>query len=425
MPRLCGRNYTNRHIHGVDWGVEDLQAYYDRRFAARTQRIQASTIREILKLTTQPGFISFAGGLPAAELFPTERMAEATQRILLERGAQALQYSTTEGYLPLREWIAQRMPGAGPENVQIVSGSQQGLDIIGKVLIDPGSKVLVEAPTYLGALSAFNPYEPHYISVGMDDKGLRLDDLEAALQTHSVKFMYVLPTFQNPSGRLMGLERRKAIVELARRYQTPILEDDAYAELYFSGEPLPTLYALDHELGGGNVIYLSTTSKTLAPGLRVAWVVGPKPVIQKIVFAKQGADLHTPTLNQMLVYELVQDGVWYRAQIDTIRQTYQTRCAWMLAALQKYMPEDMGWIVPGGGMFFWLTAPQGLDSLELLKQAVQEKMAFVPGRPFYADGSGQNTLRLSYSSATHEQIEEGIKRLGKAVHQMLGREPVG
>ncbi len=404
--------------------MDNLESYFQSRFAARTQRIQASTIREILKLTTQPGFISFAGGLPAADLFPIERIAETTQRILLERGAQALQYSTTEGYLPLREWIAGRMPGASAENVQIVSGSQQGLDMIGKVFIDPGSKILVEAPTYLGALSSFNPYEPHYISVGMDEEGLRLEELEAALQAHHFKFMYVLPTFQNPSGRLMGLERRKAIVALARKYQTPILEDDAYAELYFSGQPLPTLYSLDQELGGGNVIYLSTTSKTLAPGLRVAWVVGPKPVIQKIVYAKQGADLHTPTLNQMLVYELVQDGEWFQAQIGKIRQTYQTRRTWMLEALQKYMPEDIGWMVPQGGMFFWLTAPQGLDSLELLKQAVEEKMAFVPGQPFYADGSGQNTLRLSYSSATHEQIEEGIKRLGRAVHQMLGREPV-
>ncbi|GIW24867.1 PLP-dependent aminotransferase family protein [Meiothermus sp.] len=405
--------------------MDNLESYYQSRFAARTQRIQASTIREILKLTQEPGFISFAGGLPAADLFPTQRIAETTQRILLEHGPQALQYSTTEGYLPLREWIASRMPGAGPENVQIVSGSQQGLDLIGKVFIDPGSRVLVEAPTYLGALSAFNPYEPHYISVGMDEEGLRLDELEAALEAHRPKFMYVLPTFQNPSGRLMGLERRKAIVALARKYQTPILEDDAYAELYFSGEPLPTLYALDQALGGGNVVYLSTTSKTLAPGLRVAWVVGPKPVIQKIVYAKQGADLHSPTLNQMLVYELVRDEGWYRAQIGKIRQTYQTRRTWMLKALQQYMPEDMSWIVPQGGMFFWLTAPEGLDSLELLKQAVEEKMAFVPGQPFYADGSGKNTLRLSYSSATREQIEEGLRRLGRAVHKMLGRAPVG
>lgn len=404
--------------------MENLEANFEPRFAARTKRIQASTIREILKLTSQPGYISFAGGLPAADLFPIERIGEATQRILREQGVQALQYSTTEGHLPLREWIASRVPGATPENVQIVSGSQQGLDLIGKVLIDPGSRVLVEAPTYLGALSAFNPYEPEYVSVPMDDEGLELEALEAALQARPVKFMYVLPTFQNPSGRLMGLERRRAIVELARKYRTPILEDDAYAELYFDGQPLPTLYALDHALGGGNVIYLSTTSKTLAPGLRVAWVVGPRPLIQKITFAKQGADLHTPTLNQMLVYELVRDGAWYGEQIDKIRQTYQTRCHWMLQNLQKYMPEDMGWIVPKGGMFFWLTAPAGLDSLELLKEAVEEKTAFVPGQPFFADGSGKNTLRLSYSSASREQIEEGLQRLGRAIHRMLGRAPV-
>lgn len=404
--------------------VDNLEAFYEQRFASRTQRIKASTIREILKVTQQPGVISFAGGLPAADLFPIAEMKEATARILDTQGAVALQYSTTEGYLPLREWIASRMPGTKADQVQIVTGSQQGLDLLGKVLIDPGSKVLVEAPTYLGALSSFNPYEPQYVSVQMDEEGMKPGELEQALQAHAPKFIYALPTFQNPSGRLMGLERRKAIVELARRYQTPILEDNAYADLYFSGQPLPTLYALDQELGGGNVIYMSTTSKTLAPGLRVAWVVGPKPVIQKIVYAKQGADLHTPTLNQMLVYELVKDEAWFEAQIARIRSTYQTRCGWMLQALQKYMPEDMSWIVPGGGMFFWLTAPQGLDSVELLKQAVEQKMAFVPGEPFYADGSGKNTLRLSFSSATQEQIEEGIKRLGKAIHAMLGREPV-
>lgn len=403
--------------------MENLEAFYEQRFAKRTQRLKASTIREILKITQQPGVISFAGGLPAADLFPIAEMKEAAARILDTQGVVALQYSTTEGYLQLREWIASRMPNTSPENVQIVSGSQQGLDLLGKVLIDPGSKVLVEAPTYLGALTSFNPYEPEYISVQMDEEGMKPGELEQALQ-QAPKFIYALPTFQNPSGRLMGLERRKAIVELAHKYQTPILEDNAYAELYFSGQPLPTLYALDQELGGGNVIYMSTASKTLAPGLRVAWVVGPKPVIQKIVYAKQGADLHTPTFNQMLVYELVKDDAWFEAQIARIRSTYQTRSNWMLQALQKYMPEDMSWIVPGGGMFFWLTAPQGLDSVELLKQAVEQKMAFVPGAPFFADGGGKNTLRLSFSSATREQIEEGIKRLGKAIHGMLDRDLV-
>ncbi|RDI96108.1 PLP-dependent aminotransferase family protein [Meiothermus sp. QL-1] len=392
---------------------------YEPRFAARTQRIQASTIREILKLTQSPGFISFAGGLPAADLFPLERIAEATQHILRDQGAQALQYSTTEGYPPLRAWVAQRLPRTAPEQVQIVSGSQQGLDLIGKVLIDPGARVLVEAPTYLGALSAFNPYEPEYVSLPIDEEGLEPGALEAALQAGAARFLYVMPTFQNPSGRLMGLKRRQALVELARKYRVLIVEDDAYAELYFSGRPLPTLYALDQELGGGNVIYLSTASKTLAPGLRVAWVVGPGPVIQKITHAKQGADLHSPTLNQMLVYELVKEEAWYQGQIQRIRTTYQARCAWMLEALQRHMPKEVGWHTPQGGMFFWLTAPEGLDSLELLRRAVEEKTAFVPGQPFFADGSGKNTLRLSYSSASHEEIEEGIKRLGRAMKRML------
>lgn len=397
-------------------------SYWENRLAVRNKRIQASTVREILKLTAQPDFISFAGGLPASDLFPVEEISEATQRILKERGSAALQYSTTEGFLPLREWIAERLPGTGPDQVQIISGSQQGLDLLGKIFLDPASKILVEAPTYVGALSSFNPYEPEYVSVELDEEGLNLEALEAALKVHQARFIYVLPTFQNPSGRLMGVERRKALVELARKYQTPILEDDAYAELYYQGEPLPTLYALDHEVGGGNVIYLSTLSKILAPGLRVAWVVGPKPVIQRLIYVKQGADLHTPTLNQMVEYELIKDQNWYRNQIARIRQTYQMRSQWMLESLQQYMPEDTGWIVPKGGMFYWLTAPQGLDSMELLKKAVEEKMAFVPGDSFYADGSGKNTLRLSFSSASRENIDKGVARLGRAMHKLLGRE---
>ncbi len=401
-----------------------MDQHYERLYASRMERVKASTIREILKLTSQPGFISFAGGLPAADLFPVEELKTITQRVLEHQGVPALQYSTTEGHLPLREWIAQKHPGATPENVQIVSGSQQGLDFLGKLFLDPGAKLIIEAPTYLGALSAFNAYEPSYVSVEMDEEGLKLDALEHALKNHPARFIYVLPTFQNPSGRLMGLERRKAIVELARKYQVPILEDDAYAELYFDGKPLPTLYSLDHQLGGGNVIYLSTSSKILAPGLRVAWVVAPQSVIQKLVFIKQAADLHTPTFNQLMVYETVKDEAFYRQQVGRIQQTYQTRAGWMQQALQSYMPEAMNWVKPKGGMFFWLSGPKELDSLKLLARAVEEKTAFVPGEPFYANGSGKNTLRLSFSSATHDQLEEGIKRLGKAAHTMLGREIV-
>lgn len=397
---------------------------FERLYAGRMERVKASTIREILKLTSQPGFISFAGGLPASDLFPIEEMKAAAVRVLDHQGVPALQYSTTEGYLPLREWIADKHPGAGPGNVQIISGSQQGLDFLGKLFIDPGAEVIVEAPTYLGALSAFNPYEPSYVSVEMDEEGMKLDALEAALQNHKPRFIYVLPTFQNPSGRLMGLERRKAVVELARKYQVPILEDDAYAQLYFDGKPLPTLYSLDHALGGGNVIYMSTSSKILAPGLRVAWIVAPEELIHKLVFIKQGADLHTPTFNQLMVYETIKDKAFFQQQVARIQQTYQTRCGWMLETLQRYMPEDMHFVAPKGGMFFWMSGPQQLDSVKLLERAVEEKTAFVPGEPFYADGSGKNTLRLSFSSATRDQLEDGLRRLGKAVHILLGREPV-
>ena len=395
---------------------------YQRLFASRMERVQASTIREILKLTAQPGFISFAGGLPAADLFPVEVIQAAANRILETQGTVALQYSTTEGHPGLREWVARRMPGATLENVQITSGSQQGLDFLGKLFMEKGAKIAVEAPTYLGALSSFNPYEPDYVSIPMDDEGMIPEALEAALKAHALRLIYVLPTFQNPSGRLMGLERRQTIVELGRKYGVPILEDDAYAELYFDGKPLLTLYALDHALGGGNVIYSSTASKTLAPGLRVAWVVAPREVISRLVFIKQGADLHTATFNQMLVYETVKDDAFFQGQVGRVRQTYQTRRDWMLAALQQYMPEDMHWIVPQGGMFFFLSGAAQLDSMKLLEAAIAEKMAFVPGEPFFADGSGQNTLRLSFSSASKEQIDEGIKRLGKATHKLLGRE---
>ncbi|MDX2008028.1 MAG: PLP-dependent aminotransferase family protein [Meiothermus sp.] len=395
---------------------------FSKLFASRMQRVQASTIREILKLTAQPGFISFAGGLPAADLFPVAEMREASNRILETQGTVALQYSTTEGHPGLREWVARRMPGATIDHVQITSGSQQGLDFLGKLFMEKGAKIAVEAPTYLGALSSFNPYEPDYVSIPMDDEGMIPEALEAALKAHALRLIYVLPTFQNPSGRLMGLERRRVIVELGRKYGVPILEDDAYAELYFDGQPLPTLYALDHAQGGGNVIYSSTASKTLAPGLRVAWVVAPREVIAKLVFIKQGADLHTPTFNQMLVYEVLKDEAFFAGQIARVRSTYQRRRDWMLSALQRFMPEDMRWIVPQGGMFFFLSGAAGLDSMKLLEAAVAEKMAFVPGEPFFADGTGKNTLRLSFSSASQEQIEEGIKRLGKATHKLLGRE---
>lgn len=394
---------------------------FDPAFADRTGNMKASAIREILKITSQPGVISFAGGLPAPDLFPIEKIREASNHLLSTLGPLALQYSTTEGHLPLREWVANRLPNTSSDNVQIMSGSQQGLDLLGKIFLNKGDKVLVEAPTYLGAITSFNPYEPEYISVGMDQDGVDIEQLEGALETNQIKFIYLLPTFQNPSGRLMSLERRKAVVALAQKFKVPILEDDAYHYLGFDGQTLPTLYELDKETGGDNVIYMSTQSKILAPGLRVAWVVAPLNVIQKLVFAKQGADLHTPTFNQLVVYELLKDQAFLTEQISKIQTTYRTRCNLMLGAIEKYLPEDFIFQKPEGGMFFWMEGPQELNALDLLEAAVEEKTAFVPGQPFYADGGGLNTLRFSFSSATEEQLEVGMKGLGLAINKQLKR----
>ncbi|GEM85804.1 PLP-dependent aminotransferase family protein [Meiothermus granaticius] len=392
-------------------------AYWEERFSGRArQRIQSSTIRELLKLTRQPGIISFSGGLPAPELFPVEALAAASERILRDKPSEALQYGPTEGYPELRECIAAQQ-GVEPEEVLIVSGSQQGLDLLGKVFIHPGDQVLVEAPTYMGALQAFNPYEPEYLSVQLGDTGLEMDVLEAALQTRP-KFMYALPTFQNPSGWLLDLAQRQQLVELAARYEVPLIEDDAYAALYFNGKPLPTLFELDRARGSNNVIRLSTFSKTLTPGLRVAWVIAPKVVIRKLVQAKQGTDLHTPSFNQMLVYEVAQGGLG--PQIERIRAKYQRNRDLMHAALSAHMPVSVRWNRPEGGMFLWLRLPEGMSATELFKRSIEQKVAFVPGLPFHANGGGENTLRLSFSQPTETQIQEGIARLGQAVESLLG-----
>ncbi|WP_027892276.1 PLP-dependent aminotransferase family protein [Calidithermus chliarophilus] len=392
---------------------------WDSRFARRATRITSSTIRELLKMAQQPGMITFSGGLPAPELFPAEAMAEASARILREKANQALQYSTTEGYPALREWVAAQLPNTQPDQVLLVSGSQQGLDLLGKIFIDAGSAVAVESPTYMGALSAFNPYEPEYLTVAMDEEGMVPEALEAVLK-QGPRFVYALPTFQNPSGRLMSLERRQKLVELADKYGVPIVEDDAYAELYYGGQKLPTLYSLDQQMRGGgegNVIYLSTFSKTLAPGLRVAYAAGPRPVIHKLVQAKQGADLHTGSLNQMLVYEMVKYGL--QEQLSKIRETYAARRDVMLEAMAQHLPKGVTWNQPKGGMFIWMQLPQGADAVSLFKKALEQKVAFVPGQPFHADGSGQNTLRLSFSNADPELIREGIRRLGRAAEEEL------
>lgn len=398
------------------------------RYAQRTQRMTSSVIRELLKVTEQPDMISFAGGLPAPEIFPVEEMAVAADRVLRDFGPQALQYSTTEGYRPLREWVAQHTaPGLtiSPDNILITSGSQQALDLLGKIFINPGDRLVVEAPTYMGALQAFNAYEAEYMPVPSDEYGMITTQLEPALQI-GPKLIYTMPTFQNPTGVTLTLERRQQLVELAHRYGVPIIEDDAYGELRFEGEPIPKILAVAGSTSKsageyeGSVIYLSTFSKTLVPGLRLAWIVAPLEVIRKLVQAKQGADLHSATLNQMIAYEAVRDG-FLQHHLPVIRRVYRERREVMLAALAEHFPPGANWTHPDGGLFLWVTLPSGISGAELLPAALAANVAFVPGAPMFPNGGGENTLRLNFSNATPTQIRAGIARLGRVLVEHLGR----
>jgi 2-aminoadipate transaminase len=400
------------------------------RYAQRTQRMSSSAIRELLKLTQEPDIISFAGGLPAPELFPIEAFRAASEKVLSEWGKTALQYSPTEGYLPLREFIVQKMARYGieaePENVLVTCGSQQALDIIGKLLINPGDLILTEKPTYLGALQAWSAYQAEFVSVPIDQDGLQTGLLEEALCS-GPKFMYILPNFQNPGGVTLSLARRQALIDISDHYGAPIIEDDPYGELRYEGRHLPPLVVLDAEklrngdeleaekgYFRGNVIYLSTFSKTLAPGLRLGWMVAPRSVIQRCVMAKQGMDLHSSTFVQMVAYEVAKDG-FLEQHVRKIRQVYHERRDVMLNAMARYFPEEIQWTRPQGGLFLWVTLPDYLDAAAILEKAVAHKVAFVPGTAFYPDGSGHNTCRFNFSNAQPEQIEAGIQRLGEVL----------
>ena len=408
-----------------------MSTHWTYRFAQRTKVIKSSVIRELLKLTQRPEVISFAGGLPAPELFPIEQFQEACQRVLAEKGCSALQYGTTEGYTPLREMIAQNMARygivAGVENVLITSGSQQALDLIGKLLLNPGDRLLVEAPTYLGALQAFDVYGAEYVSVPIDDDGLQTERLEEALRS-GPKFMYILPNFQNPGGVTLSEGRRHELVLLAERYGIPIIEDDPYGQLRYEGEHLPALVVVDREnlrrddgYRLGNVIYLSTFSKTLAPGLRLGWIVAPPEVITKLVQLKQGADLHTSTFAQFVAYEVARDG-FLDEHVRTIRQVYRQRRDAMLSALEEFFPPEVTWTHPAGGLFLWVNLPEGMECQALFEVALRENVAFVPGDCFYAGGNGgRRHMRLNFSNAPPEQIREGIRRLSVAARSQLKR----
>lgn len=389
----------------------------------KAKKMKASEIRELLKLTEKPEVISFAGGLPAPEVFPVREFEEAARYLLPRYGEKMLQYSTTEGFTPLREFLANymqkyRVP-AEIENIQITTGSQQALDLIGKVFINEGDYIITSKPTYLGALSAWTPFEPNYLTVSMDDEGMIPEEIEEHLKKHKVKFIYVLPNFHNPAGVTLSEKRRAKIVELAEKYDTLIIEDDPYGELRFEGKDLTPLITLIKE----RVIYLSTFSKTLAPGTRIGWITAPKDILIKLTQAKQGADLHTSTIDQWLIYDLCSRGI-LREHVKKIRSLYKGRRDIMLKALEDYMPQEshLKWTKPEGGLFLWMSLPEKVNTYELLEKAINKKVAFVPGAAFYpARAEGFNTLRLNFSNAKEDKIVEGIKRLAELIKEELNK----
>ena len=381
------------------------------KMARRAERLNPSTIREILKITEQPGIISLAGGLPSADTFPVEAMRVATAAVLREQPREALQYAASEGYGPLREWVAAELSAQGLRanagQVIITTGSQQGLDLVGKVLIDPGSTVAVESPTYLGALQAFAPYEAEFVAIEGDDEGPLPEALDAA---RGARFIYLLPNFQNPTGRCMSAARRAALVARAQALGLPIVEDNPYGELWFDEPPPPPLAAS----AGDAAVYLGSFSKVLAPGLRLGYLIAPPALHPKLLQAKQAADLHTPGFNQRIVHEVIKNG-FLRDHVPTIRARYKAQRDAMRDALQTHLPPGCQWHAPAGGMFFWIELPAHLDATALLPRAVQAGMAYVPGSTFFPHGGHHHTLRLSFVTVAPERITEGVAALARVL----------
>jgi 2-aminoadipate transaminase len=382
--------------------------------ARRAEKMNPSVIREILKVTERPGIISFAGGLPSPKTFPVDAFRDACDRVLTADGRSALQYAASEGYAPLREAVAAMLPWkVDPAQVLITTGSQQGLDLVAKVLVDAGSRVLVETPTYLGALQAFAPMEPEIVGVEGDAEGVDVRGLDD--EAASARFLYLLPNFQNPTGRTMSEARRAALSQRAGELGLPIVEDNPYGDLWFDAPPPAPLTARNPDGG----VYLGSFSKVLAPGLRLGYLVAPAAVFPKLLQAKQAADLHSPGFNQRMVAEVMKDGFLER-HVPTIRALYKSQRDAMLAALEREMAGlDVQWNTPDGGMFLWVRLPAGASAIELLPRAVDKGVAFVPGAPFYAQRPDARALRLSFVTATHEQIDKGIAALAQAIREEL------
>jgi len=390
-------------------------------FANAMEGVKPSDIREILKLTENPEIISFAGGIPDPSLFPLEEIKKVAEKVLAEEGRRALQYNSTEGYLPLRNKITLLMKArgiqAGPDNVLITSGSQQGIDFSGKIFLNEGDGVVCESPTYSGAVNAFVSYRPKFIEITTDDQGMNMDELENALQTKkNIKMIYVVPDFQNPTGRTWSIERRKKLVELANQYDIPIIEDDPYAVLRFQGKIPPAIKSFDSQ---ERVIYLGTFSKTLCPGLRIGWVAADGEVFRKYVLVKQAADIHSNSVAQREIDGYL-DQYNLDEQVAKINSVYKKRRDVMSSSIRKYFPKDCICTYPEGGMFIWAELPPAINTRKILEEALKVKVAFIPGGGFFPNGGRENSLRLNYSNMPEEKIEEGIKRLGSVLTSILG-----
>lgn len=400
--------------------IKDLSASY----STNARNMKRSEIRELLKVTRQPDIISFAGGLPASETFPVKDLEDISCHLLREKGAVALQYGPTEGETILRQelakWMAREKPSVKLDNILVTSGSQQGLDIISKVFLDPRDIVIVELPTYIGGLQSFQAYRARMIGVPQDEEGMRTDHLENVLakfahRKKKPKFIYVVPDFQNPSGVTMSLERRQRLLELAYEHEIPIVEDSPYRDLRFAGKSVPAIYSLDTQ---NQVIVLGTFSKLLCPGLRLAWIMAPTEWMDRMIVAKQAMDLCSPSYTQLIVAEYMNRGLLPK-QIEAIRTLYARKRQVMLDALKKHMPKGVTWTKPEGGLFLWVKLPKRMSADNLFPKAIENKVAYVIGSAFHCNGKGQNTMRLNFSYPTEQQIDEGIKRLAKMIRENM------
>jgi 2-aminoadipate transaminase len=400
--------------------IKDLAAFYSK----NALNMRRSEIRELLKVTRQPDIISFAGGLPGPETFPVKDLEDIACQVLREKGALALQYGPTEGEKPFREEISKLLrrekTTVTADNILVTAGSQQGLDIISKVFLDPRDIVIVELPSYVGGLQAFTAYRAKMIGVPQDDEGMKMDLLEKVLERlakrgRKPKFIYVVPDFQNPSGVTMSLERRKRLLELAYHYEVPVVEDSPYRDLRYRGKTVPAIYSLD---GQNHVIVLSTFSKLLSPGLRLAWIMAPVEWMDRMVVAKQAMDLCSPTYTQLMAAEYLRRGL-LSSQIENIRKIYGRKLEVMLEALRKYMPKGVAWSKPEGGLFLWVKLPKKMSANDLFPKAIENKVAYVVGTAFHCNGKGQNTMRLNFSFPSEQQIDEGIQRLAKMIRENM------